>query len=404
MKLKSVDLKDKEMEKEIKRFLDFTGYDYWEKIIDKIDTVEGRFYKELYLLKRNPFIRSLKQYFQLIKEGKSIWKHTSEDLINLARNVFIINRVSYNLNDNGKNLIRGRLRNENGIRPFLFELEIATHFFRRGLDVEFLEYEASNTSGKTFEFLVSGDGIEREIECKWKSIDAGRKITRSGFYILCDEISKRVVPNIKGKRCLVELICNKNLGTDQKTFIKISNDILQSINDGKTELISDEHFRIKIDYLQDDLIIKSDEQFVSAITPYYSEKSHFVVISNSDATVIVKVESEEKDKVLDSIYEELKGATRKFTGKRPALIACYIAGIESHQWKELRGENGLSRMTTYLLSKENTNHIHTIGYSSEPDPIIIERIKDFKSEGLFFSNLNCLYNKGEDIFFVKRQS
>jgi hypothetical protein len=63
LKLKSVDLKDKEMEREIKRFLDFTGYDYWKNIIDKIDTREGRFYKELYLLKRNPFIRPLKQYF-----------------------------------------------------------------------------------------------------------------------------------------------------------------------------------------------------------------------------------------------------------------------------------------------------------------------------------------------------
>jgi hypothetical protein len=177
---------------------------------------------------------------------------------------------------------------------------------------------------------------------------------------------------------------------------------LQGINDGKTELLSDEHFHIKIDYLQGDLIIKSDEQAASVITPYHSEKAHFEVISNQDATVIVKVESEEKNKILDSIYEELNEATRKFTGERPALIACYIEGIESHQWKELKGENGLSRMTTYLLSKENTNHIHSIGYSSEPDPIIIEHIKDFKCEGLFFSNPHCLYYKDEDIFFFKK--
>jgi hypothetical protein len=247
----------------------------------------------LTILKRNPFIQPLKQYFHLIKEGKSIWKHTSEDLINLARNVFAIN---------GKNYIRGRLRDENGIIPFLFELDIATHFFRQGLDVEFLEYETSDTSGKTFEFLVSGDGIEREIECKWKSIYTGRRIASSGFYILCDEISKRVIPNIKGKRCLVEL----------------------------------------------------------------------------------------------------KGATKKFTVKRPALMACYIEEIESHQWKELTGVNSLSRMTIDLLSKENTNHIHTIGYFSEPDPIIIEHVKDFKVEMLFFPSPNCLYYKNEDIFFFKK--
>lgn len=402
MRLKSVDLTDKKMEKEIERFLAFTGHDYWRKLIGKTNGIEGKFYKELYILKLNPFIRPLKQYFQLRDEGKCIWKHTSEVLINLARHVFIINRVAHNLNNNGKNYINGRLRDKGGIRPFLFELQIATHFFRHGLDVEFLEYEASDTSGKIIEFLISGDGIKREVECKWKSVDAGRRITRPGFYLLCDEILKRVVPNIKDKKCLVELICNKNLGKNQNIFIKISESILYGIIGGKTELVFDKNFHAKMHYLPDDLLIKSDEQAAAAIAPYYSKQSHFVIISNNDSTIIVKTESEEKDKALDSIYKELKGAAKKLTGKRPALIACYIEGINSSEWEELKGVNGLSKVTTYLLSKEGNEHIHTIAYSSEPEPQVTGYIKDFKSDVLFFSNPNCLYHKGENIFFLKK--
>lgn len=404
MRLKSVDLIDRKMEGEIERFLDFTEHDYWRKLIEKIDKVDGRFYKELYLLKRNPFVRPLKQYFQLIEKGKSIWKHTSEDLINITRHVFIINRAAHNLNANGKNYIKGRLHDEEGIRPFLFELQIATHFFRLGLDVDFLEYEASDTYRKTFEFLVSGDRIEREVECKWKSVDAGRKITRPGFYILCDEILKRVVPNIKDKRCLVELVCNKNLGKNLNIFIEISEGILQGINGRKTELVFNDNFQAKIHYLPDNLSIRSDEEAASAIAPYYSEKSHFVVISNNESTIIVKIESEERDKVLDSIYEELKGATEKFTGTRPALIACYIEGINSSEWKGLTGVNGLSKITTNLLSKEGNKYIHTITYSSDPEPQVVGNIKDFKSDVLFFTNPDCLYYKGENIFFLRRQN
>lgn len=405
MKLESIDLEDKKMGREIERFLDFTGHDYWKKAIEKIDAVEGKFYKELYLFKKNPLARYLKQYFLLTQQGKCIWKHKSPDLINLARHVFIVNRVVYGLNDNGKKHIKGRLRDEGGIRPFLFELGMATHFFRHGLNVVFSEYETSGASGKTFEFLVTGDGIEREVECKWKNVDAGRKVTGQGFYILCDEIYKQVAPKIQGKKCLVELICDKNLTSNQNILIKISESILEGIVGGKQEVIYDENFRIKIYYLPDSLAIKSDEQFASAVAPYCSGKDSFsaFVISDDDSTIIVTAESEEKDKVLNSIYEELKGAIKQFTKTKLALIACCLEGISSSQWKELAGVNGLSKMTSRLLSQENTTHVHTISYTSEPEPHIIGHIMDFKSDTLFFPNPNCLYHRAEDIFFLKTQ-
>lgn len=245
MRLTSVELIDRKMEKEIEKFLDFTGRDYWKDVIIKADTTDGNFYKELYLLRRNPFIQPLKLYFQLRSEGRCIWKHKTNEMNDLARHAYVINRVVNNLGDNAKKYIRGKLRDEKGIKPFLFELHIATHFLRRGLEVVFSEYEARDISGKTFEFLVSGDGIEREIECKWKGVDAGRKITRPGFYILCDEIFKRVVPKIGGKRCIVELICNKSLGKNKNKLIEISENILQGINGGKVELVLGGGFQCK---------------------------------------------------------------------------------------------------------------------------------------------------------------
>ena len=72
----------------------------------------------------------------------------------------------------------GRLRDAvngaHGMRPFAYEISIATHLMQKGWDVEFVDYAGV----ARFDFLARQDSVEVEIECKTTSNDTGRKIHR----------------------------------------------------------------------------------------------------------------------------------------------------------------------------------------------------------------------------------
>ncbi|MBI4847704.1 MAG: hypothetical protein HY808_03895 [Nitrospirae bacterium] len=394
MRLISVDLDTKKFGREIDLFLNFTGRKYWKKLIEKIDATDGIFYKN-YLLKRNPFINPLKQYFHLCYNGKSIWKTRSPEIYYLAQKAFVINRIINNVSDSAKRQIKGRLTSDD-IRSILFEIKIITHFLRNDFNAEFVEYERTTNQGRIFDFLVTRNDIESEIECKWKSYDAGRKIRRAGFYMFCDELMRQL-RQYKTK-CLIELNCTNNLGQNQSIFREIVNDIKFAIDSKKDQINFKNTLSISVRYLPEDLIIDSDEKFKSIIEPYRTHGSHFAVVSNNDVTFVIKVESEENDKVLKTIYDELKSSLNQFSTKRPGLIACNIEGIYPEQWEELKGETGLTVMTRHLLNKENANHIHTVSYTSEIETIVAGNITDYSSPALFFKNPNCSFHAGEDIY------
>lgn len=398
MRLSSVDLDVKNFGREIELFLSTTDRKYWKELIDKIDATGGIFYKN-YLLIRNPFIEGIKQYFHLSQSAKSIWKNRSAEIDYLVQKVFIINRIIKHVSNKAKNQIIGRLKSDD-IRPLLHEITIATHFLRNGFEVEFIEYERSYGTGKTFDFFVSKKSIQAEIECKTKSYDAGRKIKRAGFYILCDELLKQLT-SFKVK-CIIEINCSKNLGQDHSTFIEIVKRIKSAIDNSEKRVVFDKDFSINISYLPAEAIINSNKKFASVIQPYWTPKSHFATVSNKEMTMIIKVESEEKDSVLKAMYDELKYSLEQFSKKKPALIACYIEGIYPEEWEELKGKNGLAAMTTHLLKRENAKHVHTVAYSSEVEITRIGTIIDHSYPVLFFKNENCSYFKGEDIFGLKK--
>ncbi|MDP3049121.1 MAG: hypothetical protein Q8N12_06800 [Thermodesulfovibrionales bacterium] len=299
-----MDLDVKTIGREIEQFLSVTGRVYWEKLIKKVDASGGIFYKE-YLLRRNPFIEGFRQYFHLYSRAKSIWKNRSEEIDYLTQKIFIINKIIRNVNDRGQAQIIGRLRGGD-IRSFLHEITIATHFLRNGFEVNFVEYERPEDEGRTFDFLVSRDSIEAEVECKSKSYDAGRKIKRDGFYILCDELFRQFKST--KMKCLLEINCSENLGQNHDIFIGIAKKIKVAIGNGDKNIIFSEDFSITINYLPPETLIDSEGKFASVIRPYWTPKSHFAIVSNNEMTMIIKVESEENDRVLKAMYDELKSS------------------------------------------------------------------------------------------------
>jgi hypothetical protein len=397
MILNSVALHDKQFGREIETFLANTDRKYWEELVRKIDSVGGIFHGN-YLEIRNPFVKGIRQYISLLETGKSVWKNRTPDIDYLAAKVFILNKILNCVSKKAKNEIISKLKSKD-IRSFLHELTMITHFLRNKFDVDFVEYERSHSIGKTFDFLISKSSLQAEIECKAKSYDAGRMVTREGFYILCDEIMKQLA-SCKVK-CVIELNCSKHLGRNQTTFIELVQKLKAAILNSEERISLDKDFSININYLPTEVKVNSDASFASVIERFWTPQSHFATVSNNEMTIIIKVASEAPDNVLRSLYDELKKSLHQFSNERPALISCYIEGIYPEQWEALREESGLAVITSRLLSKSKARHIHTVAYSSDVEIVKNGNILEQTHPVLFFKNPNCNYYKDDDIFSLK---
>src|SRR5713226_5387725 len=89
---------DKEADKEFHRFLGATGQSNWEKKIAKISALP-KFPKPSpnvylnYLVNRNPFVGSIKKYLELQRNGQSVWKHLTPDLMQACGHAKAINGI-----------------------------------------------------------------------------------------------------------------------------------------------------------------------------------------------------------------------------------------------------------------------------------------------------------------------
>jgi hypothetical protein len=108
----TIGIEDVQFEREIERFLDFTGKSHWKEVIQQFDITEGIYYKCDSLMKRNPLIIPIKQYFTLYEGGKSIWKNRTLEIDYLARIAFQINHILKRVNDQARKEIKGRLRSD----------------------------------------------------------------------------------------------------------------------------------------------------------------------------------------------------------------------------------------------------------------------------------------------------
>lgn len=391
-------IQDKKFQREIGLFLSYTNSQYWKKLIEKIESEPSIFYKNYYLFARNPFILPIIQYFNLLKKGQSIWKKRTPEIDFLARTAYTVNIITKNLNEQAKKKIISRITDKDP-RSILFEFRIASHFLTNGYDVEFVEYERTYDSGKTFDFHISKSSIAAEIECKWKNYNTGRKIKRDTFYQLCDEIFKKVNSNLHN--CIVDIQCKTVLPTDWNIIQEIANNIKIALDEKRKETIIDDTFFIKFIYLSENKSIKSSKDLHEILQPYYTINSHFATIPSQEGNLIIKIESLEDDDILNPIFYGLKKSRKQFSGQKPSLIACHLESILPEEWEKLIGKNRLAKLTSDFFRKEGSTHIHTISFSSEGRTFQKPNLLEYGKPGLVYMNPHCIYNTNENLFGLK---
>lgn len=400
MKFDTIILDELRIGREIERFLAITNRSHWENVIKKFDQNPGITYR-YFLTRRNPLIEPIKEYLDLSKRGKSIWKNKTPSIQFLAIIAFTVNNVTKNLSETAKKKFIPRLLGDD-LRSVLFELKIASHFLRNNFDAEFTEYESTDDQSRTFDFFVSKDTIQGEIECKFKSFDTAKAITTDGFYLLCDEIYKLLAKT--DVHCLLDISCQDKLGKSKQRFIKIAKAIESAVRNGEPKLNVDDEFYVRMHYLPNETVVRTPEQLHFLIKDYVTPKSHIASLGNNHNTLIIKIETTLEERVLSNIFDELKKASKQFSGRNAGLIACHIEGIFPNEWQQLMGDSSLAHMTYKFYERETSKHVHTIGYSSSAETLVKGNFRELQTPALVFSNPNCKFNIGQDIFKLTKMN
>jgi hypothetical protein len=382
---------DRDAHREFRRFLDNFGRKNWERKIAKIHALPAfrspspNTYRN-YLANRNPLTRDIEVYLNIDREGKLLQKHLTLELMKTCGHLKIINALFHQCETSVSDKIKSILLDDETVRSFLFELEISTHFFACGLDVQLVDLQGLGT----FDLLVSDGKSELEVECKTKSADAGRKITRHNFYLLCDVLAVALSSRLT-QSFAVFFKCDGRLSGRQDLFYKVADQIerctVEGQNQGKVDTLS-----FEIRSLSPDIKIRTHEEAAAALAPHWSPDAHYFVLSGGQ-TLILGCESTDRDRVLKAIYEDLKHGAGQLSGTRPAILACQLEDIDDENWSELRGETGLAAMSGRLLGSSERRHVNFVVYSSNKTlPKEDAGIMNFSATTLRFQNKNAQYS------------
>jgi hypothetical protein len=385
MKLK-LQLSEKTIGREFRQFLKLTGEDNWvSKIrrfnarpkLSKLDIVGE------YLAAKNPLLGAVIQYLELEKRGQVVWRHRTPEILRGAGYVFILNRLSREPNIKF-NRIKGLLLDNDKIKPFLFEIDIAAHFLRQGYNVIFADLEGVGQ----YDLLIQGDR-ELEVECKRISADAGRKITRYNFFYLSDILFTQL-QQVKG-RFLISLTAADRLGTDERIIRKLADRIRKSLT---TNSLNDsvQDVRFTVEPLPGNVAIRTNEEAAAELSQYSTGSEHFTVFDNNESTFIVRCGSMRKDDILTAIYDTLKDASWQLSGTRAGLIPCFIEDVDGHDWSSLQKGSGLTAVTTRLFNSPDRGHVQFVTFSSDHQQIReTYNAVSYSTTNLTFENTKARY-------------
>lgn len=396
------DIHDYEVPNLVKKLIRFIGHAEIEKCLDRYQRSlqsSGPIFREYYLKTRHPWWEALIEYFSLEKSGKSIKRNLTNSIKILAGDAKKISVLQRLMPEKIRWKYKKDLIDDNRAFDYLFEIQIAWHFFLKGCEIKWYDDDSIRHS----EFLVREPEFEFNVECKRISVDISRKVRRRDFY----RLAEKLLPAIenKGFSGQIDMILHERLHSSDKYLNDLSSQVIEKITKGKLKGSHQTGFgSVDIDLEKaNGSVVDFNERFQNL----YQRKphnAHGVIFAKSrnrkpvDA-VEMTIMSEKSDNVLNGIKDRLsKAAKSQLDSTKPGIICCYLEGI--NDLTELAQNSGLQIMTSLLLSKDGLGHIAAISYSSES---IINRFANteaYFNQGLIFRNPYCKFEKAKDYKYL----
>jgi len=302
------------------------------------------------------------------------WPRKIDDraLYDLYTTAFMTVSVNKRLSSQGQDRLRGMIRaalkDNRGFLSLGFELSVASDLMSKGFDVEFTDIEGH----ARYDYLVSRSGTRAEVECKATSYDRGRKVHRQDFYALAQVLSPRILAAVEeGRSIIISLELPSRLGTSRETLCALDALVKEALESPGDAHKSDSGSARVLPWAIDPLSVDARTiQDTAVKTCGHDFHSAYVADGDRKHAILFLVTSREEDRVLASIYEQLKKAAKdQLEGSHPGLLFSHIDEIEPAQWSSLRSRSGLQRTTERLLESPLRDHLHSVIYSSTGDLI-----------------------------------
>lgn len=257
----------------------------------------------------------------------------------------------------------GALNGAHGIRPFAYEISIATHLMQRRWDVTFADY----TGVDRFDLLARRGDIEVELECKSTSGDTGRKVHRQEVHRLADLILPTTQRLADHPGChLLRITVPGRLGKSTAELAAIASAVGTAIQQGSVAIDV-----CHVEYQVTDLTSWPDPRHDAEFRTFFERQ---LGVTNANlllhgrpgiSVVAVAIASQQADTVVDAIASQAKEAADQCSGTRPALIALHLIDpVGEPQLEELlRTSNGTHRIAAAVFNGANRLHVDSIMFT-----------------------------------------
>ena len=363
------EVEDSEIPSVIRRLKEITGWKPWEKRLTwlregvKKSVAMPHFWQERFELELA--FSTIHRRYKIT--GKYPRKNLTIDQQRFLSFAAMVVRCYERLSQHGQKRLRGMLldslKNDYGLGPLAYEIEIAAHLLTKEFDVTFHDLE----TGGGYDYLAVKDEIQIELECKFVTGDIGRQIHRKRLY----QFSEFFIPRLFARLdriyggLFVHITIPGRLHGQNRQHASISEQVFRAIgihNNGVQS--SENHISVSRFSIENSPFEKIEPQFIQEKhIAQFIYKEFGIVNKNALAlfrprrhAVIVVLQSASEDKVLIGIHRQLKDSARKqFSGTMPAILCCHLADLneqellDTYQRKEDEQYTGLDYMTSDLI-------------------------------------------------------
>jgi hypothetical protein len=293
-------------------------------------------------------------------------------------------RVHERLSPRGQNRLCGMLvdglkdSRKKGLLSLQQEMTTSAHLLRLGFDVDFVDLEGAGRC----DFVLRRDGIELDAECKMVSCDIGRKIPRVIAIEVLHRIQKEIeqtADRISGGRCLYVRIPDR-LEAEQGRRDEIVRLAGRTLRTGIADELPGICRTSLLDFSLGELDFSDPNQISFEHVRSLSRKlvgndnpQLSVFFKPGKMAVITIIESDQKDRVLEAIFDVLsESANDQLSKQRPGAIFVQLHDLSADAIKSLAERDtldptvatGLQLAATLFLDRPDRQHVHTLSFRS----------------------------------------
>lgn len=368
---RDIEINTREARRIVQRLVEFLGTSAVNSQLHRIDAEfqtekPNPHYRKYWLEPRRAWWLGLQEALRLDRDGLSLRHRISPTIEVLLHSARKLSLLLPGMPPWKRDEYRSRLLGDPDPTAVLFELDVAAHYVLDGDRIEWVE--SGHTEGRrTPEFVAAGRSGDIEIECRAKSINAGRKVWRENFYRLFDEIDGPLVE--AGASGWIDIVTADKMPGKPDWRNEVRRAVLDESAwaSGGKRLTDGTYVGLALRAGGDVRLRPQDLQAEAQRLLHEVPFPHVAVIAPAPDgkpvnPVFVRARSETPDRILRPIFDDLRSKKDQFTGHRAAILCCHVPEVES--FESLR-TGKLANMTLDFFLRHAGPHIAGVVYSSD---------------------------------------